>query len=571
MVDPGQRQAVIYKHGGLFVKRTLWIAFLFFVFAAAAVGDCAPGRPDSGEINSTLRDHRLPPVTRPAPGAEVVPAPKPEGSVDQTKVRITQIQITGEIPFNAAALQGILGQYVDRDLSLADLTAATDALTAFLRKAGYPVATAILPAQEVKDGVVKLVVVMGKYGQFEVKNTSRLANGQVEGIISALKKEKFVEGKTLDRALLALNDLAGVSVKAALKPGNNPGTSDLVIEVADAKRESGSVAIDNYGSRFLGQTRSTYNFGLQNPFGMGDSLALSGIIAGSGLNDYRASYQVPLGSSGFRIGAGYTQTYYLLGDEYSSLGAYGRVNGFNAFASYPLVRSRSYNLYARLGFDSKQLSDYQDSTGTDVFRHVSAISAGVYGDRMDSSGGGGTSFSLTVSNGNLAIDDADTQAIDDAYSKTAGGFNKVNLAVSRIKQISPRWQYYLSLQAQTASKNLNSSEKMSLGGAYGVRAYPQGEASGDEGVLFSGELRYLVNSNLQLIGFLDAGSVTLNKNPWDSAVNQRSLFGAGLGIAWSRARDYSIRLDYAWKLGSEMAVSDTDKNGRFWFTGTKYF
>ena len=553
------------------MKRYVSIALLITVFAAAATCYSAPTRPDSGEVNSTLRDHRLPPVTRPAPGAEVVPAPAPEASRDQTKVRITQIQISGEIPFNAASLQGILGKYVNQDLSLVDLTAATDALTVFLRKEGYPVATAILPAQEVKGGVVKLLVVMGKYGQFDVKNTSRLANGQVEGIISALKKEKFVEAKSLDRTLLALNDLAGVTVKATLKPGSNPGTSDLVVEVTDAKRESGSVAIDNYGSRFLGQTRTSYNFGLQNPFGMGDSLALGGIIAGSGLNDYRASYQTPIGSSGFRIGAGYTQTYYLLGDEYASLGAYGRVNAFNVFASYPLVRSRNYNLYARVGFDSKHLSDYQDSTSTDVFRQVSLVSAGVYGDRLDKSGGGGTSFSLTVSGGNLNIDDADTQAIDDAYSKTAGSFNKANLALSRIKQISPRLQYYLSLQAQAASKNLNSSEKMSLGGAYGVRAYPQGEASGDEGLLFTGELRYLANANLQLIAFLDAGSVTLNKNPWDSAVNHRSLLGAGIGVAWSRARDYSIRLDYAWKLGSEMAVSDTDKNGRFWFTGTKYF
>ena len=34
---------------------------------------------------------------------------------------------------------------------------------------------------------------------------------------------------------------------------------------------------------------------------------------------------------------------------------------------------------------------------------------------------------------------------------------------------------------QLSSKNLDSSEKFTLGGIGGVEAYPSGEASGDEG------------------------------------------------------------------------------------------
>ena len=47
---------------------------------------------------------------------------------------------------------------------------------------------------------------------------------------------------------------------------------------------------------------------------------------------------------------------------------------------------------------------------------------------------------------------------------------------------------------------------MYLGGANGVRAYPQGEGSGDEGVLGTLELRYHTNlPGLILSTYFDAG------------------------------------------------------------------
>jgi hemolysin activation/secretion protein len=120
---------------------------------------------------------------------------------------------------------------------------------------------------------------------------------------------------------------------------------------------------------------------------------------------------------------------------------------------------------------------------------------------------------------------------------------------------------------------------MSLGGAYGVRAYPKGEASGDDGWLASAELFWSVPQKitksgiLKLSAFVDAGGVTVNHSPWAGAAanNQRSLFGAGVGLNWIEPGNLAVRLNYSWKLGSEQAVSDTDANGRLWLQVTKYF
>ena len=150
--------------------------------------------------------------------------------------------------------------------------------------------------------------------------------------------------------------------------------------------------------------------------------------------------------------------------------------------------------------------------------------------------------------------------------------------MSRQQYINSRLSATLTFTGQTANKNLDSSEKFFLGGATGVRAYPEGEASGDIGYKISGELRWNFprkaksNGEWALIGFVDTGHVLINKNNLPGAgINGKTLSGAGLGISWVKNDECSVRLDYAWKFGSERAVSDTDRAGRLWARVIKFF
>lgn len=553
-------------------KRLLILIILIASINGLVHADPIQNVPDAGEINSTVRDLRLIPPVKSVPNVVVEQPPKPETIKEDIKITVSQFRITGASPYSADQLKVIFQGLVGKELSLAELNGAAAALTQFMRNDGYLVATAVIPAQEIKNGSVEILVIMGKYGAFDVRNHSRIFPDHVKRMIDSLKKEEFIRQDRLERVLLMIGDLAGIRTTANLKPGAVPGTSDLILDIYDTSAVSGSVGVDNYGSRFLGKTRTSVNVAMRNLTGTGDDFSFSEVFAGNGLNDMRAVYQMPVGPSGFKVGASYGRTYYLLGDDYAALNAYGSAQITSGFITYPLKRSYRSNLYARIGFDSKQLEDRQDSTNMVTNKQAQLWSVGLSGDHRDKAGDGVTSFALTLYGGNLTIDGADAKIVDDTYTHTAGGFNKTTLAANRVKWLNPRLQYTLSLLAQSASKNLNSSEKMSLGGAYGVRAYPQGEASGDEGLLFTGELKWsMPNPNFQLIAFLDAGGVTINKNPWDSAINQRALYGAGVGVAWSLPRDFAVRLDYAWKLGSDVAVSDTDRNGRVWLQGVKYF
>ena len=118
---------------------------------------------------------------------------------------------------------------------------------------------------------------------------------------------------------------------------------------------------------------------------------------------------------------------------------------------------------------------------------------------------------------------------------------------------------------------------MELGGAYGVRAYPQGEASGDLGYVASAEYRHIIplkghpDQSLQLAVFLDGGAVKINKSAYTTGLNTRHLYGYGIGALWGRTDDWLLRASYGWRLGHEKVLSGPDSNGMLWLQAIKYF
>jgi hemolysin activation/secretion protein len=125
----------------------------------------------------------------------------------------------------------------------------------------------------------------------------------------------------------------------------------------------------------------------------------------------------------------------------------------------------------------------------------------VYGDQRDVIGGGGLStYSLAWSMGKLDIQTPAARAIDDTTASSNGQYNKLAFAVSRLQQATQTLSFLASLSGQVASKNLDVSEKMALGGMYGVRAYPEGEAYADQGYLLTLEARQLLRLPPRVMG-----------------------------------------------------------------------
>ena len=143
---------------------------------------------------------------------------------------------------------------------------------------------------------------------------------------------------------------------------------------------------------------------------------------------------------------------------------------------------------------------------------------------------------------------------------------------NHIQHLGSVFDLHLNFHGQLASRDLDGSEQFSLGGANGVRAYPQGEASGDSGYQATAELRYQTPvKGMSMTLFADVGEVLARKDG-DTSDPHRRLAGWGIGAVYSLDRSLYARLDYARKIKGESYRSEAeDKNGRLWFRLYKLF
>jgi hemolysin activation/secretion protein len=484
-------------------------------------------------------------------------------AADSVKITVMRLQVRGAQAYSEATLLAVTGFQPGSDMSLSDLRGMASRISDYYHGNGYFVAQAYLPVQDIKDGVVTIAVIDGSYGQVKLNNPTNISGPLAYGLVDGLNSGDPVLAGPLENRLLLLSDLPGVNINSTLVPGASAGTSDLVVNMTPGNPISGSVDADNAGSPYTGVNRIGATINFNEPLGLGDVASLRAFTSGTGLNYARGSYQFQLGKA--TAGVAYSALdYKISGGNYDGLGFNGTVRAASIYGSYPLTRSRNENLYAGLNYDDKTFNDKRDST-TYRDKKAQVLTASLYGNQRDSFGGGGvTNHSLAFSAGNIDGDNAVTN----------GYFNKLGFNLSRLQRLTDKVSLSVAANGQFASKTLDSSEQMELGGMYGVRAYPEGEAYGDEGYVLNLEARLQLHKyseqfpgQIQLIGFIDAGSVSAH----GEAGTRRTLNGAGIGLNWSDANNFMLRAYYAFKLGDEKATSAPDESGRFWIQGVKYF
>jgi len=521
---------------------------------------------------------KAPPAQRSIPEIRIerdTPQLDPAGFGD--KILVRSLRVTGSTKFTEAELIAAAEFQPGSELDIPGLRAIAGRISKFYNDEGFFVAQAYVPAQQITDGTVTIAVIEGRLGKVSVNNQTRLSDQLAANSIDNMDPGDVVETGPLERRLLLLSDIPGVEVRSTLTPGASVGTSDLVVDVTPGDLITGSIEADNAGNRYTGAYRVGGTINLNNPLGWGDVATLRALTSFSGLNYVRGSYQGQVHD--LTIGAAYAYLDYKLGKEFAPLQASGTANIASIYASYPLMRSRNNNLYAVVNYDRKSLHDKIGVTSSVAHRNADVVIAGLTGDHHDNLGGGAwTFYALNWAVGELRIRSPLVLAADAATARSNGRYHKFGFEAARLQQIAGPLSLYAAVRGQIASKNLDASEKMELGGAYAVRAYPEGEAYGDQGYVLNVEARMMLPQwsermpgEMQLIAFVDNGHVTLNKKPWTMGPNGRTLSAYGVGFTWSAYDNFSLKASYARKLGNEVATSAPDKSGRVWVQVSKLF
>jgi len=545
-----------------------WLAL-----AALAAGPAfaQTGQPDAGQTLRQLQQQPVPNVPSARPTLSLPPETD-TAAEDSLRFRIASVQIEGNSLIASAELRPLVEPLVGREASLRDVREAAARITALYRARGYIVARAYVPAQEMRDGVLRIGIIEGKLTSSKADNTSLVATPVLDRIVATQNLGgKAIRSAELDRELLLIADLPGVgAVNGVLRPGQDVGSSDLTISAGPGKAREGDVSIDNYGNRYTGQARINGRLDINSPAGIGDRLGLRATYTEEQLLYGRAAWDAPVGGDGLRAGAALSTSRYDLGREFANLDADGTAHTGGVYASYPLLRGLNQNVWLRGAFDYRKLKDTIRVTDTETRKKVKAATVEAYGDLTDALWGGAYStWRLGAVLGKLDIDSPDALAADRAGPRADGSYRKIEYGATRLQALAPRTTAFLSLAGQWASQNLDSSEKFVLGGAYGVRAYPQGEGVGDDAWLANIELRQDLAAGVQLGVFYDHGHVKFNHDRYADGANSATLKGAGLNLA-VKYRSFDVRATVAWRTG-ERAVTAPDRNPRLWLMASHNF
>ena len=463
-------------------------------------------------------------------------------------------------------IAAITNKVIGKEISAEDLYAAVADITRCVRSHGYPAAAAYIPEQTAVDGRVLIKVEPGRIGKVQLVNESGLKDKAAKRMLAGLKSGDIIRTGKVENALYNLRDLSGVEVQGVLSPGAEQGTSDITVRVTNKKKTSVVLYSENYGSESAGR----YRYGLQgevrNLSGAGDRLNLGALLSNKHQHNYNLSYETTLGRSGSRLGLGFSRADYDLGNVFAALGAEGVANTYSLYGRTTLWNTSGSTLALTYGYDYRDITDELRNFGVSWKKHSHAVHLGLDGfGRRDRSR---VQYNATVFTGTL-VPDSDMADTLGTLGRTKGRFTKGTADVTAVQGIGKNVDVLLKLSAQKAANNLDSSEHIILGGARGVRAYPQGEASGDEGVLGTLELRYHTPvKGLVLSTYFDAGHVRIEKE----AGNSMTLKGWGIGLTYSRPDDWFARFDYARRIGSDDDMSDEARSRqRMWFIAGKVF
>jgi hemolysin activation/secretion protein len=517
-------------------------------------------------------------------------APRPTGTVkvpslesqaapanaDSVKFVLKNVDIDGNSVLSDEVLARPFASMIGQDVSLAQIYAGANEITRMYASAGYALSLAFVPAQEVKDGMVRIRVVEGYIGEVEFQDERSFHSKLWGGFAARLQASRPLKTADLERYLLLANDLAGVEVKSVFeRMEGDPGATKLVMMI-ERKLVDAGIEVNNRGSEAIGPVRVQLRGALNNLVGAEERVGFFGVRVPDGeeLAYLAGRIDVPLTSDGLGFGFDISRSHSKVGEPILSVLDF-QTDGWtgNAGFTYPIIRSRAQNLYASIGINYKDLTSEIVAT---VQSHdtMTVIVAGVDYDTHDRWGG----LLQAVATLHIGLDVFDaTQSNDPDSSRlgASGEFIRLEGSVSRLQSFRPWLHVYAQLDAQVAGGSLLVSEQCGYGGGNIGRGFDPYELAGDHCLMGLAEVRYDVPlervgmarylDTAQLYGLGDFGLVFKSGDLIPG--EERSQAAASLGIGMRvRALEYvSGLVEVAQPIGEGVALQGNSQDPRFFF------
>lgn len=498
--------------------------------------------------------------------APLVQPTKPEKAPEQKKgeqITLKKFRFEGNTLFTSSELEQVVKSWVARPVYISELQDAAVAIQEFYASKGR-IAQATIPPQEIKDGTVIIKILEGKMGAVIVepidttgKTSPRFSLERAKAYLThGIDGGTYINVNPIERGMLLLNEVPGVAATGAFEAGSEPGFSNFRVKLSDTPWFSGQAALSNYGSASTGANQAIANLSLNNLSGIGDQVNLN-VIQSQGSGYVVGNYIAPVGSDGWNVGVQSSYLQYMTVPNWTTAQSAGSAATFQANTSYALERSQVANSTVKASIENRSYNNVQVNPLTTLSSYQMTVSnVTVSGDWLTSESSR-LNYSAGFVFGHLGIRDLSQSQSDQNGVGTAGAYSKWSFNLSHAQELSflPSTVWTNSVYGQLASKNLNSSEQIYMGGAYGVRAYPTSQGGGSQGAIFSSELNHRLNESWNIGAFADVGMVQQYVNLYSNwqglthANNNYQLGDAGISAKYFYDRAV-VSASLAFRLGN---------------------
>ncbi len=522
----------------------------------------------SGEPPAPLKKEFRPPAPEPSPTLPAVPEPPEDGAqkqLGQVRVFVNAIQVTGYTVFPEAEIKAITGLYENRTVTTEDLERLRLALTLLYVNQGYITSGAIIPDQDVKDGVIQIQIIEGVLSRIDVEGTNWFRRGYLSDRVALGARPPLRLEPIQERLQLLQRDPRIERINADLRPGDQRGESILQLRVKEASPWKAWLDFNNYQTPTVGAERGLVTLAHQNVTGHGDPFTFT---AGGSRGVHPiidVSYSLPLNRYDTTFTASYRRNeFVVVSDQFRALDLNSQSEIFGFTLRQPIYRSLSDELAVAITGEhlSNKITSAFDLPGQPFKFVPGASDTGVstvsalrfiqeYQHRTPSSV---IAFRSRVSVG-LDVLGATINSRDvptpEGHPLPSGRFvswlGQVQ-AVKRLDQLGG-WQILGQMTLQLSNNRLFPLEQIPMGGRFSIRGYRENTLVRDNGFIASVESRVPLlkfasgEDMIQFAQFVDVGRAWISR---DSTPSPETLASVGLGLRWNVLPRDRARFELYW-------------------------
>ncbi len=530
-----------------------------------------------GPLQGQTYEQVAPKPVREAP-APASPVPPPEAPVDDDSSvlipRLTGLRLIPSVDrlssaplpigqtvaveglpwLSPAKVEAISAASLSRPLTRGGLSRITRSLVILCRDSDHPVVDVYVPPQDVSSGVVQVVVLAARLGEVRVQG-NRWFSGNLLTRQVRLKPGQEISGATLMEDVDWLNQNPFRRVDLIYARGQQPGETDAILRVADARPERVYAGYDDTGNQETGLGRAFAGFNLGDLWGDDNELSYQYTRStdANRLEADSASYTLPLPwHNTVSVFGSWARAESVASTFFDLTGISWQV-GLRYTVPLPVLAGYTQSL--AFGVDYKWTNNNLGFGGTQVFSSPASIAqclVAYSGTRSDARGSTRGSVSAYFSPGGLGASNSDLDFMVQRAGATAE-YGYIQAGFSRLERLPGDFTAVLSGSGQWSSARLLPTEQFGLGGEDSVRGYDDRVLNGDDGISVQFELRtpsrHLMGGipdQTQALVFVDAG------RDWQHNVQlgetEGTLMSAGPGLRFQIGSHGTIKADYGWQL-----------------------